>query len=107
MSDANLHFYADDTIIYCYRSALVQAIESLQKAFIAAQHSRLQLKLVLNADKNKIMLFSTSRKRPQTIPSVTTLQGTEIELVHKYKHQGVLIDDSLTFKPHVEKKLRG
>lgn len=48
------------------------------------------------------MLFSKSRRRAQTIPSVTTLEGNKIELVHTYKYLGILIDDSLTFKPHVE-----
>lgn len=100
--DANLHFYADDTVIYSCGSTLVQAIDSLQKAFSAVQHSLLQLKLFLNADKTKLMLFSKSRRRAQTIPSVTTLEGNKIELVHTYKYLGILIDDSLTFKPHVE-----
>ena len=46
MSDANFHFYADDTVIYCCVSTLVQAIEY----FIVAQNALLQLKLILNAD---------------------------------------------------------
>ena len=75
VTDANLHFCADDTIIYCCGSTLVQAIESLQKAFVVVQHLLLQLKLVLNADKTKLMLFSNSRKRPQIAPSLTTLEG--------------------------------
>lgn len=100
--DANLHFYADDTVIYSCGSTLVQAIDSLQKAFSTIQHSLLQLKLVLNADKSKLMLFSKSRNLAQIIPSVTTLEGNKIELVHTYKYLGILIDDSLTFKPHVE-----
>ncbi|XP_070408977.1 uncharacterized protein [Nothobranchius furzeri] len=56
-------------------STLVQAIDSLQKAFFAVQHSLLLLKLVLNADKTKLMLFSKSRNLAQIIPSVTTLEG--------------------------------
>lgn len=54
----------------------------LQKAFVDIQHSLRQLKLALNADKTKLMLFSNSKKRPQTIPPVTTLEGNEIEMVH-------------------------
>uniref|UniRef100_A0A3P9K1B3 Reverse transcriptase domain-containing protein n=1 Tax=Oryzias latipes TaxID=8090 RepID=A0A3P9K1B3_ORYLA len=107
--DANMHFYADDTVIYCCESTLDQAIESLQKAFGAVQQSLLKLKLVLNSDKTKLMLFSNCKKMPHTIPTVSTLEGNNIEVVHEYKYLGVLIDDSLTFKPHVEnlvKKLR-
>lgn len=109
VSDTNLHFYADDTVIYCYGSSLTQAIETLQKAFVAFQHSLIQLKLVLNADKTKLMLFSKSKKVPEPIPVVSTLEGNVIEIVHEYKYLGVWIDDSFTFKPHIErlvKKLR-
>ena len=40
--------------------------------------------------------------RPQNIPSVVTLEGSEIEVVDSYKYLGILIDDSLTFQPHVQ-----
>uniref|UniRef100_A0A669B412 Reverse transcriptase domain-containing protein n=1 Tax=Oreochromis niloticus TaxID=8128 RepID=A0A669B412_ORENI len=109
VSDTNLHFYADDTVIYCYGSSLTQAIETLQKAFAAFQHSLIQLKLVLNADRTKLMLFSKSKKVPEPIPVVSTLEGNVIKIVHEYKYLGVWIDDSFTFKPHIErlvKKLR-
>lgn len=46
MSDANMHFFADDTIIYCFGLNPAKAVESLQKAFEVVQHTRLQLKLV-------------------------------------------------------------
>ena len=67
MSDANFHFYADDTVIYCCASTLVKAIEYLQNAFIVVQNTLLQLKLVPNADKTKLMLFTNSRNRPQNL----------------------------------------
>lgn len=47
--------------------------------------------------------------RPKNIISVVTLEGSDIEIVNSYKYLGILIDDSLTFKPHVlylVKKLR-
>ena len=55
------------------------------------------------------MLFSNSKKVPQTVPRVSTLEGNVIEVVHMYKYLGVLIDDSLSFKPHIDnlvKKLK-
>ena len=98
--DANCHFYADDTVIYCCVSTLVQAIDLLQNAFNVVQDTLFQLKLVLNTD-TKLMLFSNSRSRPQNIPSVVTLEGSEIEVVDSYKYLGILIDDPLTFQPHM------
>ena len=109
VSDANFHFYADDTVIYCCASTLAKATEYLQNAFIVFQNTLLQLKLVLNAEKTKCMLFTNTRNRPKNIPSVVTLEGSDIEIVNSYKYLGILIDDSLTFKPHVlylVKKLR-
>uniref|UniRef100_A0A3B3DM95 Reverse transcriptase domain-containing protein n=2 Tax=Oryzias melastigma TaxID=30732 RepID=A0A3B3DM95_ORYME len=105
VSEANLHFYADDTVIYCCGSSLLQVIETLQKAFVAVQNSLLQLKLVLNADKSKLMLFS-NKKVPDDLPVVTTLEGEVIEVVEEYKYLGVLIDNSLTFKPFMENLLK-
>ena len=55
------------------------------------------------------MLFSNSKKVPQTVPTVSTLEGNVIEVVLIYKYLGVLIDDSLSFKPHIDhlvKKLK-
>lgn len=99
--NANLHFYADDTVIYCSTSSLVQALEYLQIAFIEVQNVLMQLKLVLNGDKTKLMLFTKSRTRSQSLPPIVTMGGSEIEVVNSYKYLGLLIDDSLTFKPHV------
>lgn len=55
------------------------------------------------------MLFSNTKKVPQTIPLVSTLEGNVIEVVHTYKYLGILLDDFLTFKPHIDnlvKKLK-
>lgn len=109
VSDANMHFYADDTIIYCFGSSPTNAIVSLQKAFDMIQQAFIQLKLVLNADKTKQMLFSKPKKGPLNIPTVFTLEGSELEVVHTYKYLGILLDDTLTCKAHIEnlvKKLK-
>lgn len=104
--DANFHFYADDTVIYCCAPSLTQAIAHLQNAFNMVQHTLLQLKLVLNADKTKCMLFTGHQNRSLNIPSVITLDGREIQTVTTYKYLGIVIDDCLSFKPHVHCLLR-
>uniref|UniRef100_A0A3B3HBJ0 ribonuclease H n=1 Tax=Oryzias latipes TaxID=8090 RepID=A0A3B3HBJ0_ORYLA len=109
LQDANIHLYADDTIIYCFGRTPAKAVESLQKAFDNVQLTLLQLKLVLNAEKSKFMFFSNAKKVPEDLPKILTLHGDAIEQVHEYKYLGVLLDDSLTFKPHIEnvvKKLK-
>lgn len=47
VSDSNMHFYAEDTIIYYFGSTPTKAVESLHKAFNVVQNTLLQLKLVL------------------------------------------------------------
>uniref|UniRef100_A0A8C6KGR8 Reverse transcriptase domain-containing protein n=1 Tax=Nothobranchius furzeri TaxID=105023 RepID=A0A8C6KGR8_NOTFU len=105
IKDANIHFYADDTIIYCFGTSLSQVVESLQKAFDLVQHSLHQLKLTLNAEKTKLTFF-TNRQIPNIVPKLITLEGKVIEMVHEYKYLGVWIDNSLTFKSHIDKLVK-
>ena len=49
--------YADDTVLYTSASSLEAAFANLQADFISLQHSLFDAKLVLNANKTKIMFF--------------------------------------------------
>ena len=55
--NVKFHFYADDTVIYCCGSTLIQALGYLQTAFNLVESQLIDLKLVLNAAKTKFMLF--------------------------------------------------
>lgn len=102
--NANFHFYADDTVIYCSASIPNQALCQLQTAFNTVQRNPCDLKLVLNADKTKLMLFTKAKSKPSDLPPITTLQGSVIESVSQYKYLGIIIDDSLSFKPHIQQR---
>ncbi len=56
--DAKIHLYADDTVIYTHAPCIVGAVQELQAAFQSLQTSLLSLKLVLNSQKTKFMVFS-------------------------------------------------
>lgn len=56
-SDAAFNFYADDTVIYCSSPSVVQVLKFLQSVVDVVQSNVTQLKLVLNAEKSKVMLF--------------------------------------------------
>ncbi len=58
IQDANFNFYADDSVMYCSASSGKQALYKLQSAFDVIQSRIYNLKLVLNVDKTKYMLFS-------------------------------------------------
>ncbi len=109
MQDANFNFYADDSVMYCSASSGKQAHYKLQSAFDVIQSRIYNLKLVLNVDKTKYMLFSGSTKFDKNVSSLQTLQGTVIESVKEYKYLGIIVDDALSFSSHItqlKKKLK-
>lgn len=106
VSNANFHFYADDTVIYCSASTPNQALCQLQLAFDTVQRTLFDLKLVLNDDKTKLMLFSNAKSKSRNLLPITTSQGSEIESVSQFKYLGILIDDSLSFKPHIQQLVK-
>lgn len=55
-----------------------------------------EVRLVLNAAKTKLIMFSSGRKVPEPPPSIFSLQGCEIELMTSYKYLGIIIDDRLS-----------
>lgn len=103
LSNADYHFYADDTVIYCSSPCVIQTLELLQSAFDVVQSHLTQLKLVLNADKTKYVLFTNGKRLPSDLPKLFTAQGVEIERVTSYKYLGIFIEENLTFKLHIDK----
>ena len=76
------------------------------------------LRLVLNSDKTKVMLFSNKKKLPTVLPCIMPAQHNPIEAVtYRYLagapeaggprgHLGITIDENLCFKPHIDNRLR-
>lgn len=78
----------------------------LQLAFNTDQEHLCNLKLVLNADKTKVMLFSNTKSKPQNLPSILSSQGLKIECVSNYRYLGILIDESLSFANHIQQLVK-
>jgi len=83
LSNASYHCYVDDYVIYYCSHLIIQAFEFLQSAFDAEQIHLEQLKLVLNDEKFKIILFFKSFVPSENIPSIRTTQGKILELCDK------------------------
>lgn len=67
----------------------------------------IDLRLVLNAGKIKVMQFTRSRAIPaSTSLAISTLDGKCVENVSSYKNLGLWIDEKLTFKVHIENLVR-
>ena len=107
--NCDVHFYADDTILYSSGTSIETATANLQNAFNRFQLSLIRLKLVLNSSKTKCMVLTRSVDT-NAFTGIFTLKGEQIEQVRSYKYLGIWLDDKLSFKDHVEhltKKLRG
>ena len=102
LSDCLAHLYADDTIIYCIAVSVELAIERLQLAFDTIQAALANLKLVLNTDKTKFMVFTRARKDDTVQQDIFTKNKSIIERVSEYKYLGIWLDDKLTFKYHID-----
>uniref|UniRef100_A0A4W5JJP9 Reverse transcriptase domain-containing protein n=1 Tax=Hucho hucho TaxID=62062 RepID=A0A4W5JJP9_9TELE len=78
--DSLIHLYADDTILYTSGPSLDTVLTNLQTSFNAIQHSFRGLQLLLNASKTKCMLFNRSLPAPARPTSITTMDGSDLEL---------------------------
>ncbi len=58
LAHSSFHIYAYDMVIYSSASTLDQAVSHLQSDFDAVQCTLSDLKLVLNAEKSKRMMFT-------------------------------------------------
>ena len=105
IDSVKIHLYADDTIVYTAAFSLKQALQQLQDAFLIMQRSLLLLKLVLNSNKTKYMIFSRGRTKVTDL-TITTLNGSLIERVSSYKYLGIWVDERLAFSIHIDKLLK-
>lgn len=102
MQPDKLHLSADDTVIYANAPSLIQAVEELQTAFKSLLTSLYGLKLILTAQKTKLITFTRARSQPEMV-SILTSGGTPIEKVLFYKYLGLWLDNKLSYKVQVDK----
>lgn len=105
VDSANVHLYADDSIIYTAAASINQALMNLQKAFNTIQYTLDKLKLVLNSKKTKYMIFNRTHRKDTDI-TISTLCGSEIERVGSYKYLGIWLDEKLAFNVHIDQLLK-
>ena len=99
-----VYMFADDATIFVSGSSLesveAQLNDAIKEVAVWTKHNR----LVLNVKKTKVMLLST-RQRLGTVENKklsVKMNGVELERVTQYKCLGVIIDESLSFKYHIE-----
>ena len=98
----NFLMYADDTTIYFN----LEEFEYLNRerdinTELKKVNTWLKLnKLSLNAQKTKLMIFHRKQKRVDEIN--IQINGTQIERVESFNFLGIMLDENLTWKSHIE-----
>ena len=92
--------YADNTAIVCEGKT---ELEVTNKLSIAPGHAQNWLKthgLTLNVEKMKAMFFVTPNKIKNIMSENIITPTGALEVVHKFKYLGVMLDSSLKFNEH-------
>ena len=90
--------FADDTNLYCSGKDLKQLLDAVERELNTIKTWFDINKLSLNLTKTKYMIFGTRKIKTQAI---IRIGGLEIERVHENKFLGVIIDDKLCWKSHI------
>lgn len=97
MDSRHIIKFADDTVIV----SLLEDKESAHGPIIDYFVNWCQeAMLELNVSKTKDMCIDFRLKAPN--PTPTTINGSNIEIVHQYKYLGSIIDDKLTFNSNTD-----
>jgi hypothetical protein len=93
--------YADDTVIFFSKDT--SEIERVLNTELELIHNWLHLnKLFLNLTKTELVLFGTGANLAKVTNFQVTIGHYQLKRVMEYKYLGVFLDDSLTWKSHVE-----
>ena len=96
-------FFADDGVFYISDICFESCIRQLNLLLRNIQEWIDKNKLVINAKKTKLMLF-TNRNVPE-IPEVF-MRGTKLEWVSSFRYLGIILDSNLNFILQSKKVLR-
>ena len=95
-----IKLFADDTFL-CAQNKNMKVLEKdvnseLEKVFVWLASN----KLTLNISKSKYMIFTNTRKNFHEIS--VKINKTPLEKCTKYKYLGIVIDEKLNWKDHIE-----
>ena len=92
--------YADDTVLMCSGTDLNELVTKANNALQMFYSWCCFNKLALNVNKTQYILFSPAQS---PFEPIITINGVPLERVAEYKYLGVIIDENLKFKSHINK----
>ena len=96
--------YADDTTLYHINNTLSSIENNLQTALRSLSDWCKSNGMLINTSKTKVMLITTHQKRASlNITEINLhLNGENLSMISKDKVLGIVIDNNLTWKNHIE-----
>ena len=99
--DVEFQMYADDAVIYTSAKSVQEASAILTSALVPVNEWLFKSCLLLNTKKTVCMMFTKQSRDIKQ--SGVFLRGIELEVVSEFKHLGVTLDSTLSFKKHVKR----
>ena len=99
--------YADDTTLFSTMSYSVPALPNEQNVLINGELIKVNywlvaMRLSLNISKAKYMIFHNSQKDINNFSFNLILNHWEIEKVSIFNVLGIILDENINWKPHIE-----
>ena len=97
MTTSPIMLYADDTVIFDSANTFDTAHDRLQTSLDNFAMWCLQNKLTVNVKKTKLMIFTASKRKLNSLNVNLTLNNEKLMVVPSYKYLGVVLDSHLKY----------
>lgn len=101
---AEVNLFADDTVLFVIADSIQEAYSLLRPELNRMAEWLKEKKLMLNVKKTKYMIIRNQRKTDSE--ESISIDGEDIERVEVTKYLGVMVDEKLNFKDHVDYTIR-
>ena len=105
-TNSSVYLYADDTVVLSFHEDPNTLIEKLNADMIYYHHWLLYNRLTVNTKKSNFILFKGYGQSINCKLKKVKLGKDEITRTQCYKYLGLVLDERLTFEPHVKKVSR-
>ena len=103
IEDCRCSLYNVDTAIYCSNVSYIEFILALRTELESVRQWLTANRLALNVSKTKYILIGTKPKVSEINNMVLQIGTEAIEHMETFKYVGLILDEGLTFEPHLDK----
>ena len=102
LENCSINMYADDTVMYFTNLCTSEIARVVQDDLNRVVQWMESSRLILNQSKTKSMLFGSWQNLAKSPNFCIQLYGKTLETVAKFSYLGVVFDENLSWKDHVE-----